>query len=85
MQVLTLPSIKSLEEFSLRRLDGAQRHSHCRDRKSVYQKQWYQRNKEWHRECVRAAPTELEQNCALLLARKFSPCADCGMSYAHVS
>jgi hypothetical protein len=70
---------KPLLEFPERVRGSGRRRSHCRSCKAQYQRDWYGRNKERHKEAVaqiRRITTEANQS--IVRAAKDRPCADCG-------
>jgi hypothetical protein len=71
-----------VEEFPLRRKDGAARYSHCRECKAAYQRQWYERNRDRHRANAARLRVDLRRrNLEIVQAAKDVPCADCGIRY----
>ncbi|QBI18700.1 hypothetical protein ER308_03445 [Egibacter rhizosphaerae] len=81
-----------MEQFPLKRRDGSRRQSYCRACKAVYQRRWYERNRERHIDAVNTRRRELGRaNRAYLNLVKTRPCADCGgrfppyvMDFDHV-
>ncbi len=80
------------DAFPLRTKASGKRHTHCRDCKAAYQRQWYRRNRERHMADVAAIRRALRaHNQALVRAAKSQPCADChgrfppcAMDFDHV-
>jgi len=71
-----------LDAFPLRRKDGTQRYTHCRDCKAAYQRQWYERNGDRHRSNIAAKRIEQRRiNKVMVVAAKSRPCTDCGVRY----
>lgn len=56
----------------------------CRSCKRAYDRDWYRRNRESHKQAVRALRREqVVANVALVRRAKSVPCADCGASCPH--
>jgi hypothetical protein len=73
---------RSVEDFPLRRKDGTRRHTHCRDCKAAYQREWYERNRARHIANVNVIRNELRlAHRRIIEAAKSRPCADCGVRY----
>lgn len=74
--------IRPLSDFPLRRKDGVRRHTHCRECKAAYQRQWYERNRERHIARVNANRRRLRaQQRTIVEQAKARPCAGCGVRY----
>jgi hypothetical protein len=73
---------KPIEEFPERKLGTGRRYGHCRACKALYQKEWYERNKERHKRNVAALrrTSRLERQ-RIVKEAKDVPCADCGLRY----
>ena len=73
---------RPLEDFPLRRKDGALRFTHCRECKAAYQRQWYARNRSRHLANVSAIKRQLRaEHRTIVEEAKRVPCADCGVRY----
>jgi hypothetical protein len=73
---------RPIGEFPLRRKTGRRRHTHCRDCKAAYQRQWYERNRARHIENVNQIRRELRnEHRRIIIEAKSQPCADCGLTY----
>lgn len=74
--------VKPLAEFPLRNKTRSARHGHCKQCKAVYQRSWYQRNRERHIRNVMLRRDRQRRLLQRLVAdAKARPCADCSVRY----
>jgi hypothetical protein len=83
---------KPIEQFPERKVGSGRRYGHCRDCKALYQREWYEKNKERHKANVAEIRRErIRRNREIIEAAKSVPCMDCGgrfppyvMDFDHV-
>jgi hypothetical protein len=74
--------VKPLTEFPVRNKARSARHGHCKQCKAVYQRSWYERNRERHMAVTGARRDRQRRLLQRLVAEaKSRPCADCGVRY----
>ncbi|MDQ3709212.1 MAG: hypothetical protein M3387_07925 [Actinomycetota bacterium] len=71
-----------MAEFPLRNKAKSARHGHCKECKAIYQRSWYQRNRERHiRNVMVRRERQRHEQQALIMEAKSWPCADCNRTY----
>ncbi|MDP8977541.1 MAG: hypothetical protein M3N17_02995 [Actinomycetota bacterium] len=71
-----------MDEFPLRNKARSTRHGLCKQCKAIYQRNWYQRNRERHiRNVMARGDRQRREQQVLIVQAKNSPCADCGRVY----
>ncbi|MGI8576036.1 MAG: hypothetical protein ACR2MA_12050 [Egibacteraceae bacterium] len=73
---------KPIDEFPLRRRDTGKRQPYCRSCKAVYQRDWYERNRDRHiADVQRNRQRRIIDNRTIIAAAKDRPCVDCGVRF----
>jgi hypothetical protein len=73
---------KPITEFPERKLGTGRRYGHCRACKALYQREWYEKNKDRHKANVAEIRRDrILRNRAIIEAAKSAPCMDCGRRF----
>jgi hypothetical protein len=73
---------KPIGEFPERKVGSGRRHGHCRACKALYQREWYEKNKDRHKANVAEIRRErVKRHQEIVRTAKDVPCADCGERY----